>query len=333
MPYTVGLIGYAPPSLRKRKIAILESQYEDRRSLDLLAAWNEGYGDVDSTERCADKLKYAMYRDEDVARIHFDAVYEVAQGTMPVPTAHMILHDCYRRGWAVAESPAKAVHHLEMAIKCGDESALWFMGCYLQGDEKLSSVLGQDLNRALEIFRELAINSNDVSIVSLARGSAAGLIARNYSYYEVSATDRKLVDMYVSDWQTIRSMDYLYLALFYASAASGDDYAGPEYRKARELLIKGTESGIEKVRNECQAQLIEWNVLPVNLPDPEPTTAEKAVQAVKVTAVAGGISMIVIFWSIFGLFLLAVVTMINATMLPIILGIGAVCYVVSLFRR
>ena len=309
----------------------MDDQYEDSLRNNLLLAWNKGRGNAAEAELRAKILSHRMRSDESVARFHLSAIKDVAQGPLHVPTTHMILHDCYRRGWAVAADPVKALRHLELAIESGSESARWFLGCYLLGDERLASVLVIDPDRAMDIFRDLARNSKDITTMSLALRSAASYIARNFSIRDVSDEDRELVDSHALDSREIMGMDYLHLALFYAGEAASKDFAGPAYRQSRELLIAGSESRSEQVRSACEAQLDAWGVRPA--PEPVMTPSQKAGQALKVTGMLGGVAAILTVWSLIGLFLLSVAATINAFMIPIILVVLAVGLVFSLLRR
>lgn len=308
----------------------LDAQYEESQRHDLLQVWKEGCGDADETEMRAKILSQRMRTDEDVARFHFNAVKEVAHGPLPVPAAHMILHDCYYRGWAVAVEPDKALRYLELAIESGYEPARWFFGCYLLGNDKLSSVLAPDADRAMDIFRDLARNSRDITTMSLSLRSAASYIATNCTIREVSDEDRELVDLYAADTQEIIGMDHLHLALFYAGEATGKDYESPEYRKSRELLIAGLRSRSKQVRNSCNNQLHAWGARPVPV---VLTQSQKAGQALKVTGGLAGVAVILIVWSLIGLLLLSVAATINAIITPIILVIVVVGLVVTLLRR
>lgn len=272
-----------------------------------------------------------MSNNEDVARFHFNAVKKVAQGPLPVPEAHMILHDCYRRGWGVKADPKKALHYLELAIESGHDIARWFLARYLLSDDKLASVLPPDPERAMAIFRDLVRNSTDVSAAGLALADAASYIAKHFSIQDVSGEDRGLVDLYSKDHREIRSVDYLYLALFYAGGAADSDYLGPSYIKARELLIAGTKSRNEQSRNLCSAQLEAWGIQPT--PAPALTGTQKAGQAIKVTGQLAGLAGILIFWSMVGTFLLSVTAAINAAAVPIIIAIVVVGLLITALRR
>lgn len=307
----------------------MDIEYEGSLRRNLHDAWKDGR--AAETEMSAKILSHRMRRDEDVARFHLGTVSAVANGSLAVPTVHLILHDCYRRGWAVSADPAKALRHLELAVESGSESALWFHGCYLLGDDKLSSVLPPDADRALDIFRDLARNADDVSVADLAQRSVASYLATHFKISAVSHEDREIVDWHASDLRQIIGMDHLHLALFYAGEAKGTDYAGPQYRKSRELLVAGSKSRSEKVRAACSAQLAAWGVTP--LQDPVLTPSQKAGQALKTTGMLGGIAIILVVWSSIGLFLLSIVAAINAVMIPLVLVAVVVGLVFSLVRR
>jgi len=310
----------------------MDIQYESKLRNDLLQAWNEGNGEINAIELCAGILSHRMRADQDVARFHFNAVKNVAQGLLPVCKAHMILHDCYRRGWGVTADPKKALRHLELAIENGHEVASWFLACYLINDDKLAPVLPPDPERAMTIFRNLIRNSKNVDIIELALPSAASYIAQHFSIQDVSGEDLELVDRY-SEWTTsIRSMDHLYLALFYATGATDTDYAGPSYRKSRELLMAGSKRS-EQVRALCNAQLDAWNVRPKSETAPALTTSQKAGQVIKVTGMAGGMIGVLVMWSLIGTFLLSVTVAINAAVIPLIIGVVVVGLVIKFLAR
>lgn len=298
---------------------------------DLLRLWDEGRGDLEATDKQARLMRTAMRGDEAKAREHIEALETVAAGTSRVPTAHLILHDFYRRGWGVSADAAKSLWHLERAIECGDVSARWFLGSYLLGDEKLAPALPKDAERGLKILRRVANHSTDHSSASLARGCAASYLIKNFTIHEVSHEDRELIDAYAADRVGMRYMDQLHLARFYAGAATDHDYAGAQYHKARELLIAGSKSTHDKVRDACNAQLEAWGVRPGL--EPVMTTSQKAGAALKTTGVVGGIGLVMWGWSMIGLALLSVAAMINAFMVPIILVAVAVALVVKVVRR
>lgn len=307
----------------------MDIQYEESLRRELVDAWNDG--DAEETDTSLRILSHRMRDDEEAARFHFGAVSKIAQGPLPVPTAHMILHDCYRRGWAVSADPTKSLRHLELAMDSGSESARWFFGCYLLGDEKLSPALPPAPQRALDIFRDLARNAEDITVLSLAQRSAASYIASHFTISEVSDDDRQIVDAHASDIRMVIGMDHLHLARFYAGQQNATDYSLPMYKKSRDLLSAGVESRSEAVRKACSDQLAAWGVLPA--PTPEPTSTEKAVQTIKVTGMLGGVAIIVVVWSFIGLFLMSIAAAINAVMIPIVLGLVVVGLIFSLMRR
>lgn len=309
----------------------MDIQYEDGLRRDLLDAWSDGHGDAEESELRAKILSHRIRGDEDVARFHLSAISDVAQSALPVPTAHMILHDCYLRGWAVDADSEQALRHLELAIEDGSESARWFFGCYLLGKKELSSVLAPEPERALDIFRDLARNAEETTAMSLARGSAASYMATHFKISEISAEDRELIDAYADDLRMVIGMDHYHLALFYADEANGTDFAGPGYRKSRELLIAGMKSRSEEVRKACTAKLDAWGVTPVE--PPPPTPSQKAAETLKATGMLGGVALILLVWTVIGLFLLSITAAINAIMIPVVLVAVVVGVVLSLVRR
>lgn len=318
-----------PPS--RTKDLKLDTQHEERLRQELLGAWNEGTGDPAVTEIRTKIISHRMRADEETARFHLPAISKIADGAMFVPTAHMILHDCYRRGWAVHADPATSLQHLEAAVAGGSESARWYLATYLLDGDTMRSVLPPDPQRALGILRRLERGAEDVSVRSLSRMSAASYLMRNVPMSELSIKDRELVDQYADDTAQVASRDYLPLALFYAQGADGTDYSGYQYRRSRELLKQGLGSRVQSVNRACMTQLEAWGVAPKS--DPVPTATEKAVETIKVTGMLGGVAAVMIFWSFVGLFLLSVAAAINAVMIPIVLIVFGVAAAIAFLRR
>lgn len=312
-----------------RQLAVYEEEKADPGGA-LLRYWDEGRGDFEKVERMARFLFTKAKYSEDEARRHWYAIERVAEGPGDVPAVHMLLQHCFLKGWVVDKSPAKALYHLERAIELGSDNARWFYAMHLfnPGQEGLDTVLPPDPKRALSILRDVLKHSKDTSTVDLARRSAAAHIANTSSISEVSSEDRKLVDEYAGDMRGVMSVDFLPLALFYACAADGDDYSGPEYEKPRGLLIAGSQSSNDRVRATCLAQLDAWGVRPV--PEPERTMAQKSGEVLKSAAIVGGIGGIMWVWASIGIVLTGIAAMANAIVLPII-AVGAA--VVLLVRR
>lgn len=308
-------------------------QEESDRNLGatLLRLWDGGQGDLAAADSHARLMQSRMRGDKDIARENMNSLNTVGAGPGHVPTVHLTLHDFYKRGWGVDADPGKSLWHLERAIDGGSITAQWFLGSYLLGDEALAPVLPKDADRGLAILREVVNHPTDHSSAALARGSAASYLIKNFTIHEVSREDRELIDAYAADSTYIRSWDYVHLARFYAGAATDNNYAGPEYEKSRQLLIKGSESFHESARNACNEQLDAWGVRP--LPPRPKTTAEKAVTVAKTTAAVGGIGAIMWVWSIIGMALLAMTAMISAVTIPIILGVFGIAFIVKLMRR
>lgn len=309
----------------------MDTQHEERLRRELLEVWNEGNGDPADTELRTKIISHRMRADEETARFHLTTISSIADGAMFVPTAHMILHDCHRRGWAVNADPAAALRHLEAAVAGGSESADWFLATYLLDGDTMRPVLPSDPERALRILRRLARGAKDPTVVSLSRMSAASHLARHIAISELSMTDRELVDQYADDVRQVASRDYLPLALFYAQEANGADHSGPRYRRSRELLLCGLESRVQSVSHACMAQLEAWGVAP--RPEPVPTATEKAVEKIKITGMLGGVAAVMVFWSFVGLFLLSVAAAINAVMIPVVLIVFGVAAAVAFLRR
>lgn len=296
---------------------------------DLVETWDGGEGDAEQANLRAKIISHHVRRGGDaVARFHLPTIFEVADGPLPVPQANMILYECYKDGTGVAVDLAKALQRLELAVGQGLEIAEWFLATYLL-DNMGMPVLPQDPDRALAILRRLAREADNMTTMSLAKRTFSSYVARHFRIQDVSPSDRELIMWHAEDLQEVG--DYLALALFFAGGKSIGNYAGPEYNLSRKLLIAGAQSRFPEVRKACDAQLDEWGVKPT--PEVEPTTAQKAAEAVKVAGMLGGVSMVLVFWSAVGLFLMSVAAAINAFMVPILLGAMAVAFVVSRLRR
>ncbi len=306
-------------------------QHEERLRQQLMDGWARGTGDPSATETQTKIISHRMRADEETARFHLPAIQKIADGPMFVPTALMILHDCYRRGWAVDADPATALRHLEAAVAGGSESARWYLATYLLDGDTMRSVLPPDPQRALGILRKLERGAKDVSVRSLSRMSAASYLVRHVPIRELSVQDREIVDQYADDEAQVASRDYLPLALFYAQGADDTDYSGYQYRRSRELLQRGLKSRVESVNRACMTQLQTWGVAPK--PAPVPTATEKAVKTIKVTGMLGGVAAVMIFWSFVGLFLLSVAAAINAVIVPIVLIVFGIAAVLAFLRR
>lgn len=231
----------------------------------LLEAWDEGRGDLKKVEEKANGLFLKVFRDEGKARLCWSAVERVAAGPGDVPAAHLILQHGYQRGWVVEANPEKALHHLGRAIDLGSDKALWYYACFLLDPEKATANnLVMDVERGLAMHRALIKKSKDQSTVFMAKATAAECIAKTYSITEVSTEDRKIVDEYTSYIPRVLSNHYLALALFYAGGGAPTSNAlTPEYKKSRELLLKGSENKHAPIRDARLAQLDEWGATPI----------------------------------------------------------------------
>lgn len=308
----------------------MDTQHQTRMRDELLEAWDDGTGDAEQAGICAQVLSAYIRADNEVAQFHLPAIIEVADGPLPVPRANMVLYECYQKGMGVGVDMTEARRRLELAVNQGSEIAEWFLASYLL-DNTMLPVLPQDPDRALTILRRLAREADDMRAMRLARSTFSSFISRHVSIHDVHPQDLELVTQHADDPQRVASTDYLPLAMFFAREQSNQNYAGYEYRRSRELLLKGARSGSDEVRGACNAQLDAWGVNAV--PEVEPTAAEKAMHTVKVAGAVGGISLILVFWSAVGLFLMSVAAAINAFTVPVLLGAFAVAFIVSRLRR
>lgn len=296
----------------------------------LLSAWGKGKGNASQARLQARIIRQHIRQNDEAARFHLPVILKIADGPMPVPEANMILYDCYKNGYGVPVDLAKALERLELAVSQGLEMAEWYLASLLL-DNTGMPVITQDPDRALAILRRLARKSDDVSAMSLARNTFSSYVAQHFSIHDVSSSDLELITWHANNRRNIRSTDLLPLARFFAAGESSKDYACPRYRLSRELLIAGSQSGNAQVREACDAQLEAWGVKPS--PEVAPTTAQKAIETVKMAGMFGGISIVLIFWSAVGLFLMSVAAAINAFTIPIVLGALIVAFIVSRLRR
>ena len=308
---------------------------------DLLRAWDGGEGDAKQANLRAKIISHQIRKDDEVARFHLPTILKVADGPLPVPQANMILYECYQAGTGVAVDFAKALQRLELAVGQGLKTAEGFLAFYLLDNTRMP-VLPPDPDRALAILRRLARAedmstdltvdvSEDMTAADMARSTFSSYVAKHFSIRDLCPKDLELITWHAEDLRSVRQTDYLPLALFFAEWESSGDYAGPQYRLPRDLLIKGSQASIPKVREACDAQLEAWGVKPA--PEVAPTAAQKAVETVKVVGMLGGVSMVLVFWTAVGVFLTAVAATFNAFTVPILLGALVVAFVVSRLRK
>lgn len=192
------------------------------------------------------------------------------------------------------------------------------------GDVQLASVLPPDPERALEIFRDLALNAKDHSIMSLALASGASYIATHRTIGEVSKEDCDLVDQYASDPKTLTGLDHLHLAFFYAGAATSNvtwdqSIGSPAIYLPQGHALETTQPVPRAANNFALGVSIRKRLLhclPPHVGD-----------AWKTAGLIGGLSLPLIAWSLIGLALLAVTVAINLFVLPIILVTAAIAWV------
>ena len=294
--------------------------------------WHGSSEDIDNIEMSILTLSHRMRANAEIARYHFDLIKEIADSHLPIAEAHMVLMDCYRRGHGVDAAPDLALHHLEEAIKIGSNEARWWYANFLVKNEGLESVLDADPDKALNIYRELAWDDKDITVLSLSRWSAVPILIKGKYSGQLSPKDEELVRQYSENWQDMSGLHYYDLARFYSDGINLKDYARPEYRRARELLIRGMEkSRSQEIRQKCEALLDQWSVKPVPLAPP--TKTQKAIQGAKSTLSLGFIVIVIIAWSFIGTALLAVTAWISFYIgLPII-AILVVSGIILTLRR
>lgn len=271
----------------------------------LLRVWNNGQGEFDAIETMVGGLSHSMKRNPEVARYHLDFIIEIADSDLPVPEAHLILADCYRRGHGTEARPSEAFRHLQAADTLGGNRVRWWYAHYLLDNKGFEGFLDRDPSRALDIFRDLAWDEKDTSMASLARGSAVPLLIEGKHSGQLSARDEELIKRYIEDWRYTSYHHYYPLARFYSDGVVSRNYAGPEYEIARELLARGAEQHlIPRIRQQCQDLIAEWGLAPE--PVQPATMTQKVVEGAKVTIGLSYILIVLVIWSVIGVVLLAI---------------------------
>ena len=304
----------------ERKFAELEAERWKDFGRELLSLWDNGNGDAHTANEHAQRMGPYMRLYEPVARDHVLAVATVAAGSAPVPAAHMILHDLYMRGWGIEADPAKALWHLRRAIDCGDRSALRHLGCYLLGEERLAPVLPADPPRGLDLLRQVSSDQEDVANAAIARKRAASYLIRNYVIDELCAEDLALIKRY---------------------AASGDIDAVDRDDLEQFCFWLGMDGRFNPIREDAHgATRTPCTDVPPQAPRAQSplklkpaTTAQKAASVVKTIAIVSGIGLTLWVWTLIGTALLALAMMINALVVPIILGVLGIALIARLVRR
>lgn len=309
----------------------MDIQYQTEMRDELLEAWAKGRGDPEEIDELAGGLSHHIRESELAANFHLPTILTVGNGPLPVPEANMILHDCYLRGWGTKADQAEALRRLEKAITQGSEAAEWYLASYLLNNERLAEVLPRNEERALAILRRLARTANDLTAMSLARRSLSSHLSTNSKLADVSPMDLEIVTWHADDIREVIGMDHLYLARFFAGEQSNGDYGGALNRRSRELLMAGSKSRSQQVRDACDEQLAAWSVRAVQ--ETEPTTVQKAVENAKVVGMFGGVGVILLFWSVVGLFLLSIAAAISAVAIAVVLSLLVVGFIVSWLRR
>jgi TPR repeat protein len=298
----------------------------------LLAVWNKGKGDVYAVNAMLGGLSHRMRSNPEIARYHLDSVIEIADSNIPVPEAHLILVDCYRRGHGTKANPSEAFRYLQAAYKVGGNKVRWWYANYLLDNNGFEGFLDRDPIQALDIFREIAWDDNDTSMISLARWSAVPLLIEGKHSGQLSTRDEKLIKMYIEDWRSMSVHHYYTLARFYSDGIDSRDYSGPEYNTARELLTRGADqSSIPTIRNQCRDLIAEWGLTPK--PVQPATMTEKVVEGAKVTIGLGYVLIVLVIWSVIGVVLLAITAWIGLYVgLPLIAIVVIGGWIASLRR-
>ena len=299
---------------------------------ELRRLWEGGHGDPRRVQSQAIRVA-SMLRNPSFLLEHRDELVQMANGPMPIPALDLWLYEAHRDGRDMPRDAAKALAHLERAASAGDASAREMLARHLLGQPGLVDVLPEDPERAIAMLKDLAYrggNSTDANQLI-----ARHLIRRPPASY--TSDDLNRIDFYGHSPADVDLEDLLPLARHYARRCTGTDYASEEYRFARALLIEGTKRGYRDVASQCEAQLDAWGVRPAPAPPPPPpppppTALQKTATVAKTTGAVAGIGLTLWVWSIIGTFLLGVAAMINAFMIPVLLGVAGLAFVVSKVR-
>lgn len=292
-----------------------------------LVGWlhNPGTPDLSKIDTQVRILAVRMQENADIAAFHFDLIKEAADRFPTIESCQLAMVDCYRRGHGVQADATFAWSYLSRALATGRAEAKWWHANFLVDNKGLEEVISPDPARALEIYRDLAWDESDLTILSLARKKAVPLLIEGKHSGQLSSEDEELVRQYASNWQEMNSAHYYELALFYSRGLRSTNHAGPEYATARRLLIDGmTKSRSEAVRRKCEELLDAWEVKPK---PPEPmTTKEKIAAGADVAAGVGGFVVGQFFWAAAAVAFFAVTAWINLFIaIPLIIVIGLVC--------
>lgn len=307
---------------------ILEVIERDRQLL--AEVWRDGVTDGETVERLIAPLKYRIPESADIARRTVDLLGEIADSGLPVPTAHIILSDCYRLAHGVAADPHRALHHLEAAVRLGSDEARWRYGLALSTrNEGFAGALAPDPERALEIFRELAsrdyVLAFEPAIELLIKGKHAGELPRKDEFFVQQYADTSMVGSRLS----------FELARFFSEGLTSSDFAGYEYKRARDFLIRGmNNSRYPDVQRKCEALLDEWGVKPTPPAPPTPRTkAQKVAEGAKIAGYLGSGVALMILWAFIGSALLALASAVTAFVIPVLIVLAVGAFLVSRFRR
>lgn len=235
----------------------IEEEWHRRR---VVSAWSGERATAQQINTLVGGLTARMQKDPAVAAYHIPLIKEIADDELPVPAARLAMADCYRRGNGVAANPQLALNYLERAAGTGDNHALWWYANHLINNEGLEDVLSVDIDKALSIFRQL-IATLDLSIYELALWSAVPLLIKGKSSGQLSPEDEEIVRSY-SDSHNVHSIHFYELARFYSTGVASNDYLGLEYRRARELAIRGVAAGSTDSKAKCLALLSKWGIAP-----------------------------------------------------------------------
>lgn len=251
-----------------------------------------------------------------------DLIKEIAESDRRIPEADIALMHCYLDQNGIELNPEQALYYLKRAFEAGSIRARLIYANFLAGNETLKSVLHADPKKAIDIYLQtyqLENNESNSKYRRWAQESAVQILINGTCSGELPFDQEDIIRDYCESGQYIRPEYFYKLARFYSDGIASKDYKGPEYERARDLLLRGTKSGQITPIAECEAILQQWELIPR-----PPTGTQKAVEGVKTTIKLGAVIAILFFWSAVGLVRLSIANAINLYVgLPILIIIGA----------
>jgi hypothetical protein len=293
---------------------------EERWQQERLAnEWHSSEKNVASLELGSAIVASRLRLNSDIASYHFPLIKEVADSDLPLVEAPLAMFSSYRWGEnGVGADPIVALHYLNKAVNTGNNKARWFYAGCLVDNRGLENVLDTDPAKALEIYRDLAWDAKDITVMELARRHAVALLIKGKHSGQLSAKDEEMVRQYSDDPQQFSSEHFYDLALFYSNGIRSKQYSGPEYRRAVELLTLGMKkSRNPEIGSKCEALLDQWGVRPIA--PPPPTRAQAIAENAKVTVAVGYSAVVLVVWSILGIVCVIIAALIDFSVSVVVL--------------